>query len=283
LTNFARFTIFPIGCLASYADFGGFLAIFYFVSTTSFTKLDESFMQNIEIHPFATQIPLIITVDEDDKLLLNSPDAEWYRILKLFPDLDFRLLGAKYYDSLYHFNKTRQKLRPKNKKNEDKAQAKQRLLFERATMDEDKTIIFENDFTGPVEQIVSPHSIAPGITPDRIGGKKPKCFFAMFKSFIGASTMGFAPEPENVHNLLTSNLSFARVCGFVPKDADDSYWYRYVPSLRKLEQFDQIMTEYGLWHEAKWDQVVQNIKAKVIKKEKCVSGRYYPLSCILWF
>jgi hypothetical protein len=138
LTNFARFTIFPIGCLASYADFGGFLAIFYFVCTTSFTKLDESLMQNIEIHPFATQIPLIITVDEDDKLLLNSPDAEWYRILKLFPDLDFRLLGAKYYDSLYHFNKTRQKLRPKNKKNEDKAQAKQRLLFERATMDEDK-------------------------------------------------------------------------------------------------------------------------------------------------
>lgn len=229
-------------------------------------------MQNIELHPPATQIPLIITVDEDDKLLLNSPDAEWYRVLNYFPDLEYRPLGAKYYNSLYHFNITRQKKGPKNKNNEEKAQAKQRLLFERATMDEDKSVIFENDFNRPVEQIVSPNSIAPGITPDRIGGKKPKCFFAMFKSFIGASTMGFAPEPENVHNLLTSNLSFARICGFVPKDADDLYWHRHVPSLRKLEQFDQIMTEYGLWHEAKLDQVVQNIKDKVIKKENVLVG-----------
>lgn len=84
--------------------------------------------------------------------------------------------------------------------------------------------------------------------------------------------MGFALEPENVHNLLTSNLSFARVCGFVPKDADDIYWHRHVPSLRKLEQFDQIMTEYVLWHEAKLDQVVQNIKAKLIKKENVLVG-----------
>jgi hypothetical protein len=215
-------------------------------------------MQHLKIHPFSTQIPLIITVDEDDKLLLNSPDAEWYRILKFFPDLDFQSIGAKYYNSLYHFNKTRQKIRSKikNHDSEDKAQAKQRLLFQRATMDKDTSVIFENDFAGPVEQIVSPNSIAPGITPDRIGGKKPKCFFAMFKSFIGASTMGFAPEPENVHGLLTSNLSFARVCGFVPQGADDIYWHRHVPGLRKIEQFDQIMTEYGLWQEAKWDQVV---------------------------
>ncbi|MBL7180140.1 MAG: hypothetical protein ISS65_08015 [Desulfobacterales bacterium] len=138
-------------------------------------------MQNAEIHPFATQIPLIITVDEDDKLLLNSPEAEWYRILKYFPDLDFQPIGAKYYNALYHFNKTRKNLGAKNQilGSEDKAQAKQRLLFERATMDKDTSVIFENDFSGPVEQIVLPHSIAPGITPDRIGGKKPKCFFAI--------------------------------------------------------------------------------------------------------
>lgn len=148
-------------------------------------KIGRNCHENIKHHPFATQIPLIINVDEDDKLLLKCPDAECYRILKLFPGLDFRSLGAKYYDSLYHFNKTCQKLRSKNKRSEDKAQAKQRLLFKRATMDEDKSVIFENDFTGPVEQIVLPHSIAPEITPDRIGGKKPKCFFAIFRSFIG--------------------------------------------------------------------------------------------------
>jgi hypothetical protein len=72
--------------------------------------------------------------------------------------------------------------------------------------------------------------------------------------------------------LLTSNLSFARVCGLVPKGADANYWYKYVPSLRKLEQFDQIMTEYGLWSKAKWDHVRQNIDNKIIHKENELVG-----------
>ena len=87
-------------------------------------------------------------------------------------------------------------------------------------MNDSIPIIFKQDSIPPIEEIVTPEQIAPGITPDRIGGKKPKCFFGMFKSFTGASIMGFAPEPEDVHKLLTSNLSFARVCGLVPKGAD---------------------------------------------------------------
>ena len=155
---------------------------------------------------------------------------------------------------------------------EDKQQATQRLLFGRATMNGSTPVIFEQDFILPAEETVTPEQIAPGITPNRLGGKKPKCFFAMFKSFVGASIMGFAPEPENVHALLTSNLSFARVCGFVPKGADENYWYQYVPSLRKLEQFDQIMTEYGLWSKAKWDHVRENIDNKIIQKENELVG-----------
>lgn len=41
----------------------------------------------------------------------------------------------------------------------------------------------------------------------------------------------------------------------------------YVPSLRKLEQFDQIMTEYGLWSKAKWDHLRENIDNKSIQKK----------------
>ena len=219
------------------------------------------------------QLPLIHTVDEDDQLLLNSPDAQWYRVLKYFPDMDYRQVAADYYNSLYHFNKTRTMHRGDQHVNdEDKQQATQRLLFERATMNDSTPIIFEQDSIPAIEQIVTPEQIAPGITPDRIGGKKPKCFFAMFKSFTGASIMGFAPEPEDVHKLLTSNLSFARVCGLVPKGADENYWYKYVPSLRKLEQFDQIMTEYGLWSKAKWDHVRENIDSKIIHKENELVG-----------
>ncbi len=53
--------------------------------------------------------------------------------------------------------------------------------------------------------------------------------------------MGFPTEPEQVDLLLKRNPSFARVCGFAPKQKDKTkpYSYRQVPSLRKLEQLDQ--------------------------------------------
>ena len=39
------------------------------------------------------------------------------------------------------------------------------------------------------------------------------------------------------------------------------------PILRKIEQFDQIMTEYGLWNQHKWAEVCRNIEHGIIKKE----------------
>ena len=76
--------------------------------------------------------------------------------------------------------------------------------------------------------------------------------------------MGLEAIPEKVHLLLTSNLSFARVCGFIPKKENDQYWFQHVPELRKLEQFDQIMTDYGLWDRLKINEVIENIKQGII-------------------
>ena len=52
------------------------------------------------------QIPLIYVVNEDDELLANSPDAEWYKILQNLPWEQYRSIGADYYNALYHFNKS---------------------------------------------------------------------------------------------------------------------------------------------------------------------------------
>ena len=53
------------------------------------------------------QIPLIQVVHEDDELLANSPEAEWYNILKNLPWEQYRSIGADYYNALYHFNKSK--------------------------------------------------------------------------------------------------------------------------------------------------------------------------------
>ena len=230
-------------------------------------------MLNFNTVALYQQIPLIHVINEDDELLANSPEAEWYQILKNLPWEQYRLIAADYYNALYHFNKSKSHSQNSNDLSEEqKEAATQRLLFERATMDESAPVLLEEDYITDILPIVSPSMVAPGKTPDRLGGKKPKCFFALFKSFIGASLMGFESIPEKVHLLLTSNLGFARVCGFVPKGNNDQYWFKFVPSIRKLEQFDQIMTDYGLWDRLKIKEVIENIQQGIIEKEQELVG-----------
>jgi hypothetical protein len=73
---------------------------------------------------------------------------------------------------------------------------------------------------------------------------------------------------------LSSNPSFARGCGFSPKynDRPDDYHYHQIPSLRKLEQFDQIMTQAGLWELIKVAEVTKNFSEGVIKPENEMVG-----------
>lgn len=228
--------------------------------------------------PVIEQIPLIQIVHEDDLILLSSPDAEWFRILNFLPWKDYRETAAQYYDALYDFNRIEALKRDEKASDtvsepvESEEDAKKRLLSGRATVNRGTPVLYEPEFRTPAVRMTNPQEVAPGIVPFRSDGRKPKCFFALFKSFIGTSLAGLPPEPENVHFLLTSNLSFARVCGFVPKEDSDQYWQENVPGLRKLEQFDQIMTEYGLWDHSKKNEVAQNIREEVIRKESRIVG-----------
>jgi len=218
------------------------------------------------------QLPLIQIVNKDDELLSNNRDAQWYSILKNFPWEDYRELAVSYYNALYDFNISKQLKEDTIENKETKDEGRQRLLFNRATMDKSISVLHEMKSKQIAVPLVSPQSVSPGVVPKRLGGKRPKDFYALFKSFTGACLMGFAPEPEVVHNLLSSNLSFARVCGFIPNNSDEKYWYRSIPSLRKIEQFDQIMTEYGLWSRNKWEEVRRNIAQGIIKKENELVG-----------
>lgn len=47
------------------------------------------------------QIPLIHIVHEDDLVLLDASDADWFKVLHSFPWKDYRMYGAQYYDALY--------------------------------------------------------------------------------------------------------------------------------------------------------------------------------------
>ncbi|MFQ5561650.1 MAG: hypothetical protein ACE5FU_13865, partial [Nitrospinota bacterium] len=226
------------------------------------------------------QIPLIHFLHKDDLVLLDSADADWFRVLYYFPWQDYQSYGAEYYEALYQFNLREARKRVERFEEEEnvesKEEARERLLFDRTTMQKSRgtepSILYQGNVIEFKPPRVSPESISPGVVPQRLAGKKPKCFFALFKSFLGATLMGFPPEPESVYLLLKSNPSFIRVCGFAPKTENDEYCFQHAPSLRKLEQFDQIMKESGLWGKIKLEEVRLNIQSGVVKKERELVG-----------
>ena len=94
--------------------------------------------------PICHQVLLFEYINEDDEILLNSPNAEWYRLLKNFLWEDYRELGVAYYNALYNFNISKSHLSQSTQKNnETKEEACQRLLFDRTTMDKSKSVLFE--------------------------------------------------------------------------------------------------------------------------------------------
>ena len=107
---------------------------------------------------------------------------------------------------------------------QSKEAAKQRLLFERVMMQApegpEAPILYQGQVVEFKTPQVDPMALAPGIVPQRLVGRKPKCFFGLLKGFVGTALMGFPAEPEQVYLLLKSNPSFARVCGFAPKAQD---------------------------------------------------------------
>jgi hypothetical protein len=225
------------------------------------------------------QIPLIHEVQSDDEHLLNTIDGEWFEILYYFRWEDYRKPAADYYNALYDFNQTPilAATEESEERPETKEEARQRLLFNRATApmptNPPAPILFQAEVVERKAQDVQPADVAPGVVPLRLVGRKPKCFFGLLKSFIGTSLMGFPAEAEKVHLLLTSNPALARVCGFSHKEKERlDYHYHQVPSLRKLEQFDQIMTAAGIWDQIKLSEVKTNLASGVIRPEQEVVG-----------
>ena len=100
-----------------------------------------------------------------------------------------------------------------------------------------------------------------------MSGRPLKCFFGMFSAFIGVHLMGKGASADEVHHNLMISPPFARACGFTLPDPQVASRHTDIPSLRKLEQFDQIMSDRGLWSQVRVETVKNNLKNRVIVVE----------------
>ena len=219
------------------------------------------------------QAPLIHFVESDDLFLHDQVDVVWFDVLNTLDYHAFQATAAHYYQQLFTFNQQQKQRRIERRENppppnpETQGQATQRTLLERATLDEQALALYERPQpTTPLIHI-APHEVVPGVTPPRLAGRPAKCFFAMLYGFLGMTLAGQRAEPEFVHQRLRENPAFARTCGFTIPRPGKPERQSDIPSLRKLQQFDQIMTAAGLWEELALDRVAANLREGKIQVE----------------
>jgi hypothetical protein len=219
------------------------------------------------------QIPLIHFVESDDLFLADQPDVLWFDVLRSLDYHQFQATAAHYYEHLYTFNQRQKQRRIERRENppdpnpETPSQATQRLLGGRATLDKQSPALYQCPEPPTPLIHIPPHEVAPGVTPVRFAGRAPKCFFSMLNAFLGTTLAGQRAEPQFVYQRLIENPAFARTCGFTIRRSGKSERQSDVPSLRKLQQFDQIMTDNGLWEELAVDRVAANLREGKIKME----------------
>ncbi|MCH8242179.1 MAG: hypothetical protein IH897_06155 [Planctomycetes bacterium] len=219
------------------------------------------------------QVPLIHFVESDDLFLHDQVDVVWFDVLNTLDYHAFQATAAHYYEQLFTFNQQQKQRRIERRENppppnpETQGQATQRTLLERATLDKQALALYERPQpTTPLIHI-APHEVVPGVTPPRLVGRPAKCFFAMLYGFLGTTLAGQPAEPEFVHQRLRENPAFARTCGFTIPRPGKPERQSDIPSLRKLQQFDQIMTAAGLWEELALDRVAANLREGKITVE----------------
>jgi hypothetical protein len=219
------------------------------------------------------QLPLIEFVESDDLFLQDEPDALWFDVLRKLDYRQFQPTAARYYEQLWQFNQQQTRQRNERRENppaanpETQQQATARLLFDRPTLDENAPVLYQLPPGETPSISIRPETLLPGVTPPRFAGRPPKCFFAMFKAFLGVTLARQPAEPQFVHQKLRENPAFARTCGFTIPRVDKPERQSDIPSLRKLQQFDQIMTKNGLWSEAALDRVAANLRDGAVQVE----------------
>lgn len=234
---------------------------------------------SVAVHPLLLQpqVPsqpvLFVSVHADDEALLRHEDLVWLQVIRCLDWKRYRHVAALYYQALWEFNQAAAAEREARlaagqpvADPEEEGQATLRLLYERPTEANPEAQMLHPTPEPPARTLmVCEEALEPGVVPYRLCGREPKDFFAMFMAFEAVHLMGKAGTAEEVYHHLTISPPMARACGFtIPDPTLKEYRRTDIPRLRKLEQFEQIMSARGLWAEARKQTIQDNLQDGVI-------------------
>lgn len=261
------------------------------MSDVSSVPVDPLLLQS----PFGPQAVLFVEVHRDDAALLAVGEVDWLRVVLELDWLAYRPQAAQYYQGLWEFNARAARERAMagvpevpdadggvqstlplteearggadgEESQETQEQATLRLMNERPTGGNgDATVLHPTALPPLSTPTVHAERLRPGVIPIRMAGKAPKCFFALLKAFIGVQSMGRSATAAEVRHHLEISPPFARACGFTQPQPDKGYRQSDIPSLRKLEQFEQIMADRGLWAGLRVQTIRDNLNQGVVE------------------
>lgn len=237
---------------------------------------------------------LALFESSDDHAVVQDPvNEDWVALVSAIDETRFGVLARRYYLALSHL-RTRQSRPALPGQTEVAAQSRQQA-FEGIldAMEQRKAArkcgskppapeeVFVDPLTPARRESDLPASLGdfsvnPPALREVLGGAgRPPCdALCLLRAFLAAPLLGVGDGPTAVHRLLHQNPAFAHLCGFLGRETlkvPFELTSRRVPSLATCEEFSEVMTRYGLWHQARFEQVAKNLATGVVETEKALS------------
>jgi Transposase DDE domain len=230
---------------------------------------------------------------EHVEVLSDPVNQEWLSVVGAVDGARFEVLARRYYLALQHFRKSSSRPTLRERVTifaEGKLAALQDILKlrkdrngrggeadqgEKAAMgpSAQQTFVDAHPKVADLPPALRDFSVLPPSLYNLCGGAgRPPCdALALTRAFLAAPLLGVDDSPTGVHQLLHSNPAFARACGFLGLRAvkrSAELTSRRTPSLAVCDEFNEVMTQYGLWQHARIEQVKDNLDAGVLEQDK---------------
>lgn len=220
---------------------------------------------------------LLLESTENHAVLTDPANADWVTLLEQLDDEYLNKLDRRYYLALHNFRK--QRSRPLVTGQipivaEGMEQAQRQSLDNRRQMPLSLDEVFvapQPEPTAELPEALRDFSKEPPSRMSLLEGRgRPPCDArCLTRAFLAAPLLGVDDSPTRVYHLLHNNPSFAYQCGFDGTQGDGRT-SRRLPSQSVCEQFNEVMTRYGLWNIARVEQVRANLASGVVEAEATV-------------
>jgi hypothetical protein len=227
------------------------------------------------MHLIPTALALFESSD-NVALAANPINQVWLTMMAAVSGPRLEVLARRYYLALQHFRRPRRRPAPQGRATVVAAGRKAAQVELLKVWSEPAGGTFVQA-THPGEPTHLPPALRdmaclpPSLQDLCRGPGRPPCdAMAMMRAFLAAPLLGVGDDCTSVHRLLHSNPSYARACGFDGRGTrrrSSELTSRRTPSLATLQEFDEVMARYGLWQQARLDQVRDNVRTGVVQLE----------------